>query len=685
MRMFQGYGRRGYAVTQAIQPAQADLGSDTALAEPIAPPPQAPKAWKRGTPEWETLEARFWRDARKIVNAIPQPEDPKGVLFLLTQGGMKYTALTVHMAATLKSEGWAVIYVDTPNLNNDPTGIPAIDQFQSCFQIVAKNVWALNNNSSATIMHDWHIDWPNKRVECEGVNYYCPFEERLGKIFRCYSVPVEKPGPKRYLDLYLANADKALTIVTEMYERVSKTGLPVRIIGAEPGYVPTGIFATFAREIGCDKDFDFISMSEGYANYMRAGRAGAVNSVTIARVSRPGDRRIPRLPDRTMFEDWMASRDFTDAQVGAVVKKAVGQRRGNQSGDSIGMLVCDRLRKRLAEHRAAGGTVICMFGKVLYDRSLWEDEGFIHEDMKAWVNDTIHNLTNEKVLLLVRPHPSEGVKEYFGTPNEYFVDLIEKPSKQTIYLDPSLVELSDFIDQLDAGLMWFGTAGIELAACGVPVVYCSKWTETDYVLPALNKPSSKEEYHRWINDPASLRLSKEDREECAKYLVHISEGGPAVPFDLAELSEKVMLGGPARWNAHAFDPDDPSAHRVRHYLADVVTADANQVSPGTHEALRDAIPGLPAWVEVDPGRKTFQEKKSRKSRATKKTKGAKDKSKKKAGGKAGKRKAAKAAGASKAVKRIFGRLSSSIDWRAGWRAAEVRSRFWGREPASCQT
>ena len=112
-------------------------------------------------------------------------------------------------------------------------------------------------------------------------------------------------------------------------------------------------------------------------------------------------------------------------------------------------------------------------------------------------------------MLLVRPHPSEGVKEYFGTPNEYFVDLIEKPSKQTIYLDPSLVELSDFIDQLDAGLMWFGTAGIELAACGVPVVYCSKWTETDYVLPALNKPSSKEEYHRWINDPASLRLSKE--------------------------------------------------------------------------------------------------------------------------------------------------------------------------------
>ena len=212
----------------------------------------------------------------------------------------------------------------------------------------------------------WHIDWPNKRVECEGVNYYCPFEERLGKIFRCYSVPVEKPGPKRYLDLYLANADKALTIVTEMYERVSKTGLPVRIIGAEPGYVPTGIFATFAREIGCDKDFDFISMSEGYANYMRAGRAGAVNSVTIARVSRPGDRRIPRLPDRTMFEDWMASRDFTDAQVGAVVKKAVGQRRGNQSGDSIGMLVCDRLRKRLAEHQMSGGTVICMFGKVLY-------------------------------------------------------------------------------------------------------------------------------------------------------------------------------------------------------------------------------------------------------------------------------------------------------------------------------
>ena len=95
-----------------------------------------------------------------------------------------------------------------------------------------------------------------------------------------------------------------------------------------------------------------------------------------------------------------------------------------------------------------------------------------------------------------------------------------------------------------------------------------------------------------------------------------------------------MLGRPARWNAHAFDPDDPSAHRVRHYLADVVTADANQVSPGTHEALRDAMPGLPAWVEVDPGRKTFQEKKSRKSRATKKTKGAKDKSKKKAGGKA---------------------------------------------------
>lgn len=182
----------------------------------------------------------------------------------------------------------------------------------------------------------------------------------------------------------------------------------------------------------------------------------------------------------------------------------------------------------------AEGTLVGMFTNLIWDASL-EVEEAPYPDVFDWVNETVELLGGRDDLsLVVKLHPSERL---FGT-QESVGDWIDdrRPLPDNVDVLPPDTDVNTYrlLDDLDVGVVYNSTVGLEMAYKGGPVVVGG---DTHYRhLGFTHDVETPAEYRDLLADVEDLEATPEMRTRARRY-AHFLYCRKQVPFPFYETTE----------------------------------------------------------------------------------------------------------------------------------------------------
>jgi len=166
----------------------------------------------------------------------------------------------------------------------------------------------------------------------------------------------------------------------------------------------------------------------------------------------------------------------------------------------------------------SGRTVAGMFTNLIWDASLEIDEDeYPFPDVLEWITATIGYLSDrEDVLLVIKTHPAEQVMGTNESVSEWVRRRHEPLPENVFLLEPDTeVNTYELFEDLDVGLVYNSTVGIEMAYRGVPVVVAG---DTHYRgFDFTHDPRTKREYERILDRLDDLPTIPEMRTLARRY------------------------------------------------------------------------------------------------------------------------------------------------------------------------
>ena len=240
-----------------------------------------------------------------------------------------------------------------------------------------------------------------------------------------------------------------------------------------------------------------------YENYFSNFRTNAATTLAVQSLTRYPDLSRAFVPPIEEFErwyeaDWPSISATSEAASIAITAQRVQRREMTPEGA--------QQRKWLLEQRQAGRPVICLLGKVLFDQGAPVKEGLVHAHMRDWFEHTAaFAARNENLILLVKPHPHELRNEIALYPTELLSDWMPLPRPDNvIFLPHNLFNLSEVAEMIDMGLIWNGSASMELGALEVPCVVATRFGHLDFPV-GHEAPTSRENYEELLQNARTLR------------------------------------------------------------------------------------------------------------------------------------------------------------------------------------
>ncbi len=439
---------------------------------------------------------KFYKSCADLLSTCPQPENPKGVVFVLPYDAQNTMAMGVPVMGELRKRGYATIYLGTGILPENLTGIAEIDKYHG---ILSYDYTTLHDETyyDRTLKNEWKIDWKNKVLECDGVNYFQGVFEYLANRYRRFDIDIEKAPVQKFFYSQLLKCDRAVTICNDIQNNPALKGLPVRFMAVSAQTSPSYIYKEFCAEVGYRDDMHLVFHINGYENYFSNLGTKVASTMGVRDMTVRPFIRSPLIVRRDMLEL------PADSQVERERLKSV------LTADRVGVVgqtpIVDAVEKRIREHRAKGGKVIVCYGKVLCDLGVPYDGGPAHRDILDWVNHTIDCARKSDALVLIKPHPHELRPEIARHLTQSLFEgiTVELPDN-VILLGHDWFNNSRLKDMMDVAILWNGTSCLEMSVWGLPVVICSHFGVIDYPVDLI-APKSRADYERMICAPERLK------------------------------------------------------------------------------------------------------------------------------------------------------------------------------------
>ncbi|MFC6864712.1 hypothetical protein ACFQGE_14750 [Halomicroarcula sp. GCM10025817] len=161
-------------------------------------------------------------------------------------------------------------------------------------------------------------------------------------------------------------------------------------------------------------------------------------------------------------------------------------------------------------------TVLGLFTHVLWDAAI-EVEQIIFEDIFEWVTETIEYVgTKDDTRLIIKPHPGELGRKTNEKMYDWIHDNVaDVPDNVDVLRPDTDVDTYKLIEQLDAGLVYASTVGLEMAYYGYPAVVVGKahYRDFDFTFD----PDTLAEYCDMIDSAAELEVTPEMRDRARRY------------------------------------------------------------------------------------------------------------------------------------------------------------------------
>jgi Tfp pilus assembly protein PilF len=467
----------------------------------------------------------------------------KGVVALVTQRSPLMPIWLGLPMAELAGQGYASVVLDKSQIFDvPPSGDADIDALHGMLD-VSQTRLAGEPAERPELRNEWTVDMARKTVSAQGFNMFPAIAARIGTAFRSYDVDFDDPAAQVLLHRYIAQCDAALTVCRRITDTVAARGLAVRFAGCMTHYPPAAVYKAWCEAQRSKTDMNYVAFDTANENYYSNLANTTTSGLSVANLTRHPDitSACHAIPER--FESWR-KRQTASADFGASSEKIAALDRANADHSAAARA----MRARVMAHRLAGGRVIAMFGKMLYDVFMDTDVGPAHANMRDWINHTVRTLANSNTLLLIKPHPYEKRPE-INRSKQYFADLVPRPQARNVcLLDHRWFNMNDMVDMIDLGVLWNGSAALELQSQGIPAVVCSDWGAKDVTMP-LFRIRDRAHYEALLLDPTALEVTPDMRKQCAALISYLASDDIMIPYGYANMP--VLRGidaGAMAWN-----------------------------------------------------------------------------------------------------------------------------------------
>ena len=169
----------------------------------------------------------------------------------------------------------------------------------------------------------------------------------------------------------------------------------------------------------------------------------------------------------------------------------------------------------ILDRKKDGSTIYCLYGHLFYDLAC-NDVGYAFNTMQEWMQYTVNYFKKSKDILLVKPHPSEGLRWKPNESIESFIRALDI-TPNIVILDPLAISNSSICKYIDCGLVWTSSVGMELSYLGVPCVIAGKPV---YKSLKLNYAISPENYRYRFENYLNCIHSANIKKDVAAYLYY---------------------------------------------------------------------------------------------------------------------------------------------------------------------
>lgn len=493
------------------------------------------KSIERNLNVWEE-KIKVYKDTSYILSQFPV-EEPEGVSIIVTRGsplGHLWTGLT---ATELRKKNFATVFLFQDGICEVPkTGIEEIDSLHG---LVEYSCLRLKDEPEGEIKtrYEWNIDIDKGVISACGYNFYQAICARIGTIFRSYRLDLNEPVAQAVIKEHVQIADAMLQVCERIKKVSEETKLPIRFLSTMSHYVPATVFRQFCHNFGDELNINYVSFVAAYQHYYTNLKNNKTTALSVCNNTKNKGITFPTRVTSEKLESWMRKQSNEDkAMYKEDILKVIGYDRAGK--EVSGQL--NEVTNKITEHKNSGGSVACLFGRILYD--LWMDEpgGTAHNDIVDWINHSIELVKDSDTLLLIKPHPNE-VKKKIADPAEYFLDLIEAEiNENVIVCDHKWFNVSDLLPIIDLGILWNGTASLELQACGIPVLMAGQWGHKDHPV-TFTKAVDREDYEYILKHPKEYSVSNELEERCLMLLKYYSTDEVMLPYNYGNM--KFLRGG----------------------------------------------------------------------------------------------------------------------------------------------
>ncbi|WP_133170171.1 hypothetical protein [Kumtagia ephedrae] len=467
-------------------------------------------------------ELDFLRKTSNFYLKEKQPRNPVGVMLLAARNIDQLRKYPLVVLMMLKRRGWAVIPLVEGLLPRELTGNPRIDVLHGC--ITLENSFRPEAEWQLPALEGFKAE-PQKGILRWGnidLSHSMMEDARIGR--RAFNIDLTCPSLSTYLDGLCLWTQRYAKAAAYARAHFSTMGLRCGFMTLFNSRLPESLFRSYCDEFGDPDTFFCLHTANGYENYFKNFQTSISTRCVIRNVTKHRHVRASSMPIPEFFESYYQLHKKNIADVLTRIE-AVASIRRTTAGQSNPDPAVEACEKRIMEWRAKGGKVVCLLGRVVCDSAVPFDGGPAHKDLSDWLNHSIEAVRDTDTLLLIKPHPHE-LNESIGTYlNEYFVDLIKVDiPDNVIILGHRWFDIQSLKRFVDLGLLYNGTAAVEMALLEIPTVLCGHFGPIDYPLGHL-VPTGRRQYENMLRFKSRAKAAPDMRARAAIWLHYMSMSG----------------------------------------------------------------------------------------------------------------------------------------------------------------
>lgn len=439
----------------------------------------------------------------KQYNSSKEPQNGT-VLFVLIPGyrdlTLRYCALAHAWAAkgynpvfliddgTLPADIGITVNDTRPELSKERYRIRArglVEKFGFTLKTVDEMLSSKDNSKMQDIIHAESMSKQTQEFEPD-VQAYARASTR--KYFKRYRLDFSK---KEVSNAYVDFLRSGLMILFSCRKMIESNNITHMIVN-ETSYIQGGI----PLDVGVSSHLSVYTSSTGYIDGKAMYGKGDINEPN------------PQFFDINLMNNVVG--DVLSEKKEADIEEIMNRRQRNENTP------LDYTTKdgRGIEH--TGSLAVGVFSHLLWDGALEPDSG-TYTDFYSWLDDTITVGSNlDDVEFILKSHPAEEIR---GT-NESVADWLNEnynplPDNFTFIPADTDVDTYQLLNQLDAGIVFASTVGLEMAYDRIPIIIGGYPPYHDVGLGFT--PETKPEYKRLIKNIATLECTDEMQRQAIKF------------------------------------------------------------------------------------------------------------------------------------------------------------------------